>query len=233
MSFLDSSSFKRKYDLPSSSPQTPENSSEPSNRKEANSPENKEPSSVPSVQVEEISEIEQEENETARFQDVSQEKPSGHTSPTTSPIQSSVPLPPRDSYDSRISQEQQRYTWRKSLSDYPVVTADIRNNLLQCRDDLFHIVTDLCDENKRLNDMYNEIRRSPLAEEIKQEYEDAIAEWSEKFQDLQNLYNSVLDSNRDLQNDLDKERRENSGADAPSPGRLSAGGRRWRFFRCG
>lgn len=56
--------------------------------------------------------------------------------------------------------------------------------------------------------MYNEIRRSPLAEEIKQEYEDAIAEWSEKFQDLQNLYNQVLDSNRDLQNKLDNEKRE-------------------------
>lgn len=56
--------------------------------------------------------------------------------------------------------------------------------------------------------MYDEIRQSPLAEEIKQEYEDAIAEWSEKFRDLQNMYNSVLDQNHQLQSDLDIERRE-------------------------
>lgn len=56
--------------------------------------------------------------------------------------------------------------------------------------------------------MYNEIRRSPLAEEIKQEYEDVIAEWSEKFNDLQNLYESALQQNQQLQSDLDLERRE-------------------------
>lgn len=56
--------------------------------------------------------------------------------------------------------------------------------------------------------MYNEIRRSPLAEEIKQEYEDAIADWSEKFNDLQDLYSSSLEQNRQLQDELEQERRE-------------------------
>ena len=113
MSFLDSSSFKRKYNVPSASSQTPENSLEPNNREETNSQENRELSSAPSVQVEEISDVEQEKNEPAQFQDVFQEKPSGRTSPTTSRNESSIPLPPRDSYDSRMSQDQQRYTWRK------------------------------------------------------------------------------------------------------------------------
>lgn len=58
--------------------------------------------------------------------------------------------------------------------------------------------------------MYNEIRRSPLAEEIKQEYEDAIADWSDKFNDLQNLYSSSLEQNRQLQDELEQERREYS-----------------------
>ena len=69
-------------------------------------------------------------------------------------------------------------------------------------------MSDLCDENRRLNDMYEEIRRSPLAEEIKREYEDVIAEWSEKFNDLQSLYNASILKNQQLQDELNAERRE-------------------------
>ena len=56
--------------------------------------------------------------------------------------------------------------------------------------------------------MYEEIRRSPLAEEIKREYEDVIAEWSEKFNDLQELYNASILKNQQLQDELNAERRE-------------------------
>ena len=69
-------------------------------------------------------------------------------------------------------------------------------------------MSDLCDENRRLSDMYEEIRRSPLAEEIKREYEDVIAEWSEKFNDLQALYNASILKNQQLQDELNAERRE-------------------------
>ena len=41
--------------------------------------------------------------------------------------------------------------------------------------------------------MYVEIRDSPLAAEIKQQYEDTIADWKDKFADLQRKYNSSLD----------------------------------------
>ena len=55
------------------------------------------------------------------------------------------------------------------------------------------LITDLCNENKWLNKMYTEIRDSPLAAEIKQEYENTIADWKQKYADLQKQYNNALD----------------------------------------
>ena len=54
--------------------------------------------------------------------------------------------------------------------------------------------------------MYNEIRESPLAEEIKQQYEDAIAEWSDRFNELQSLYNQLQNENDSLQDELDHQK---------------------------
>ena len=55
------------------------------------------------------------------------------------------------------------------------------------------LITDLCNENKWLNTMYTEIRDSPLAAESKQEYENTIADWKQKYADLQKQYNNALD----------------------------------------
>ncbi len=54
--------------------------------------------------------------------------------------------------------------------------------------------------------MYNEIRESPLAEEIKQQYEDAIAEWSDRFSELQSLYNQLQSENDSLHDELDHQK---------------------------
>ena len=116
MSFLDSTSFKRRYDLSPVATQTPENASEPKVKKDTNNQENTEPVSVPSVQVQDIEDIDQEINENNQFQEVAQENLSNRSSPVNSPIQSSIPLPPRDSIDSKRSQDQQRYSWRKVRS---------------------------------------------------------------------------------------------------------------------
>ena len=116
MSFLDSTSFKRRYDLSPVATQTPENASEHKVKKDTNNQENTEPVSVPSVQVQDIEDIDQEINENNQFQEVAQENLSNRSSPVNSPIQSSIPLPPRDSIDSKRSQDQQRYSWRKVRS---------------------------------------------------------------------------------------------------------------------
>ena len=41
--------------------------------------------------------------------------------------------------------------------------------------------------------MYTEIRNSPIAAEIKQEYENTILDWKQKYADLQTQYNDALD----------------------------------------
>ena len=63
-----------------------------------------------------------------------------------------------------------------------------------CEEQMTRLIQNLCNENKWLNDMYVEIRDSPLAAEIKQQYEDTIADWKGKFADLQRKYDSSLDT---------------------------------------
>ena len=78
MSFLDSTSFKRKYDLSPVASQMPENTSESTIKKDTNKQENIEPVSAPLVQVQEIEDVDQEINESEQFQEVPQEKLSNH-----------------------------------------------------------------------------------------------------------------------------------------------------------
>lgn len=117
MSFLDSTSFKRKYDLSPVASQMPENTSESTIKKDTNKQENTEPVSAPLVQVQEIEDVDQEINESEQFQEVPQEKLSNHSSSLYSSIESSIPLPPRDSSDPKLSQDQQMSSWRKVLID--------------------------------------------------------------------------------------------------------------------
>ena len=86
-------------------------------KKDTNKQENTEPVSAPLVQVQEIEDVDQEINESEQFQEVPQEKLSNHSSSLYSSIESSIPLPPRDSSDPKISQDQQMSSWRKVLID--------------------------------------------------------------------------------------------------------------------
>lgn len=56
--------------------------------------------------------------------------------------------------------------------------------------------------------MYNEIRASPLAAEIKQQYEDAIAEWSDRFSELQALYEQSQEDNDALRDEINHQKQE-------------------------
>ena len=70
------------------------------------------------------------------------------------------------------------------------------------------MISDLCDENKQLTEMYEDIRDSPLAAEMKKDYEDRLDEWNEKYDDLNADYQQLEDDNRALRSDIDALQRE-------------------------
>ena len=56
--------------------------------------------------------------------------------------------------------------------------------------------------------MYEEIRDSPLAAEIKKDYEDRIDEWNEKYDDLNADYQQLEEDNHALQAEISALQRE-------------------------
>lgn len=59
-----------------------------------------------------------------------------------------------------------------------------------------------------LSERYEEIRNSPLASQIKRDYEDRLEKWSEKYEDLQADYSQLKEDNYALQSDLSALQRE-------------------------
>lgn len=89
------------------------------------------------------------------------------------------------------------------VDDYPPVSDHIRLDLLRCRDELFDLVSDLCDENVHLSDMYEEIRRSPLAAEMKEEYESTIQSLEDEIASLKGNYDKLYEDHLLLKEDYE------------------------------
>ena len=65
------------------------------------------------------------------------------------------------------------------------------------------MVSDLCDENVHLSDMYEEIRRSPLAAEMKEEYESTIQSLEDEIASLKGNYDKLYEDHLLLKEDYE------------------------------
>ena len=60
----------------------------------------------------------------------------------------------------------------------------------------------MCDENRHLSEMYEEIRLSPLAVQLKKDYESQIAALHDKLDDLQGDYDHVCQKNKEIVSEM-------------------------------
>lgn len=66
----------------------------------------------------------------------------------------------------------------------------------------------MCEENRHLSDMYEEIRLSPLAVQLKKDYESQIAALHDRLDDMQADYDDVCEKNKEFVSELSQLQQE-------------------------